>query len=95
MKIEDTRRDMQTLSLSIQQGKEKDVVVQEALTRRHEVYSSDLQKQIKESEERRHADLAKEQREVEAMRDIELQFKKLLEQETKKLYAEFDEEFTK
>jgi hypothetical protein len=67
---------MQNLSLSIKQGKEKDVAVQEALAKRHEEYSSDLQNQIRETEERRHEEVANEQREVDAMRDIELQFKR-------------------
>jgi hypothetical protein len=64
MQIEETRKDMQTLSLSIAKGKEKDVVVQEELARRHGEYSSDLQKQIRETEDRRQAELEREQREV-------------------------------
>lgn len=93
MHIEETRRDMEALTKSIELGKEKEAAVKMELARRYENYSEALKKQIWETERRRRAEREKEQQDIQDIRDIQLQFKRLLAQETERLYAEFAEEF--
>lgn len=93
LKIEETRRDKEALEKSIQIGKEKDALVKEELGKRNEQYSTALLDQIREAERRQRAEREREQREIDAHNEIQLQFKRLLARETEKLHAEFEEEF--